>query len=119
MDVEYEVTIEDVAAFHRYHLKHLPAPQRRIDPLTGLFVWIICCLFSVVVIGAFAFRIDSYFIPLLLAAWIGGATALIVRGWYAKWSAYRIGLRTLQNSRDARHVLGWCRVLIDAQGLQI
>jgi YcxB-like protein len=119
MEVEYELTPEDVSAFHAYSRRHPSAPRHRLDPMTGLIMWIMCVLFSLACFAAFAFQISLIVVPMLIVAWVSGWTAVVAYEWYLKWRAPRAIRKWLQGGRDAEKVLGWARVILDAKGIHV
>ncbi len=117
MEVEYELTPEDLTAFYRYHRKHLPASKLRIEPIAGIGIWITCCLFIFAIVGATVLRLESFIVPVLL---VFGVSFWFSMGWYTtKWMTPPTTLRSLQNRKDAEKVLGWGRLTLDDQGIHI
>jgi YcxB-like protein len=116
MEVEYELTLEDISAFHAYYRKHPPASHRRIDPVGGLVIWIVCSLYGLALLAAFALGIDSFLVPILIGAWAGAMMASIFNSWYLKRRALRMAL---EGGKDAEKVLGWAQVVLDAQGIHV
>ena len=119
MEVEYELTPEDVSAFHAYYRKHPPASRRRLDPVAGLVIWFMCAIYGGALFAAFALGVESFWVPILIGAWAGAITASIFDIWHRKWVASRMSRRSLEHGRDAEKVLGWARVGLDAQGIHV
>jgi hypothetical protein len=119
MEAEYELTPEDVIAFNRYHRKHQSGPRLRIDPITGLIVWILCCVFAIGLMCAIVSGIGLYMIPLLIAALFGFLFGAVGLSYYAQWTLSRSVRRVLQRGKDTAKILGWARVVLDAQGLHV
>jgi YcxB-like protein len=116
MEVEYELTLEDVSALHACYRKHPPAARRRIDPVAGIVLLVACTLGLLAFAAAIALHMDSA--ALLL---IGGSAGIVIGSLFENWHLKRMTApRTLvENGNDAVKILGWARVVLDAQGIHV
>jgi YcxB-like protein len=119
MEVEYELTLEDISAFHAYYRRHAPASHRRIDPIVGVVILISCILYGLALLTVLALGVGSFWVPILIGAWAGALIASIFDTWHFKWMASRMSRKALEYGRDAEKVLGWCRVILDPQGIHV
>jgi YcxB-like protein len=119
MEVEYELTPENLAAFQRYHQKHpLVPPTGR---LARLFVWI---AFALGAVGFFTLR-RMIFLPeldvlmgLVPGVVLGVLLALVGLTLYARWIQSNATRKALQEGRNAEKTLGWRRLSIDPHALR-
>jgi hypothetical protein len=116
MEVEYELTRDDISAFHAYYRKHPPASHRRIDPVGALVIWIVCALYGLALLAAVALGIDSFVVPILIGSLAGTMMTSHFDNWYLKRRTLRMAL---ENGKDAEKILGWQRVVLDAQGMHL
>src|ERR1019366_6648023 len=116
MEVEYELTPEDISAFHADYRKHAPVLQRRIDPVVGYVMLVTCTLGCVAFGAAIALNMDS--LALLL---IGASAGVCAGSWIEGWQRKRMTApwNLFESHRDAEKILGWQRVVLDAQGIDV
>ncbi len=119
MEVEYELTTEDLTAFQRYHQKHPLVPAKR--GLESILIWV-AVLF--VVIAFFALRsfldlplldelTDS--VPAVLAGVGLGAAGIIL---YVRFIQPNLTRKALQEGRNAEKTLAPRRTTIDPHSIR-
>jgi hypothetical protein len=118
MEIEYELTPEDLMALQRHVRQHRPKVRR--NPLVASAIWIgvfLGCLILFYVRDVFELPLVDYFFPLLLGVGAGALLTLIGLTLYGKQMARNATQRLLQAGRNAEKALGWRRIVIDAQGV--
>jgi hypothetical protein len=120
MEVEYELTTEDLIAFQRYHQQNPPSPQQRGGPATALVGGFVFLMF--VTAGLFFFLSDnptaSWYILMVPFVVLGAAAMLLGLIVYARLTAPRQLSRAMQQGRNAEKFLGWRRLSIDAEAIR-
>ena len=130
MEVEYELTPEDLKAFQRYHAKHPLVPPKKgpAGILFGLGVG------AVVVLGVFGYHLlrnyvfSSPFSPYSVALYqllnmvpgviVGVLLALIGFSLFVRLVTVNATRKHLQEGRNAEKALGWRRLSIDPHAIR-
>jgi hypothetical protein len=120
MEVEYEQTPDDLKALQRHLVKHQLKDKR--NPLVSAFVGIGVVLFAYLLVYLkdmvqipFVDDLFSKLPEILVGALLTGLALVL----HIKVSARNAMRKRLRAGRNAEKVLGWRRVVIDAQGVHI
>ena len=117
MEVEFEMTAEDMIALRRHMQKR--GPNRQQYSLITAF----CIIFLLVTVlyGVVKYLgprpLGVYLAMLVLGIGVGAWMTLIVLALYAQLKAPHAFRKALQQSNYAEKVLGWRRFSIDSQGV--
>ncbi len=123
MEVEFQLTPDDLTALKRWHAKHPPVPpQPGQKVLVNVVSWVVAfgIVFGFMVIRAF---IDDPLIDYLCGQFPGfvvGAFVVILSHTFVTKLAVRNATRkTLEMGRNAEKVLGWRRISIEPRALHV
>jgi YcxB-like protein len=119
MEVEYELTPEDIRAFQRYHQKHPLVPPK--GRLIAFFVWIVFLVGT----AGFLMLPRQIFLPeldvllgLVPGAAVGMLLTLVGLSLYARFIQSNAIRKTLQEGRNEEKSLGWRRLSIDPHAIR-
>jgi hypothetical protein len=118
MEIEYNLTPEDLMALQRHVRQH--RPKARQNPLVGSVIWIsvfLGCLMLFYVRDIVEIPLVDYLVSLLPGVGAGTLLAFLLITLSAKVMARNATQRLLQAGRNAEKALGWRRLVIDAQGV--
>ena len=120
MEVEYELTPEDLIAFQRYHRQSAPQPQQRGGPANTLVGTVI--FISVATMASFFFLSDNptaaWYLTMVPFIGLGAALAMLGMIVHVRLTAPRLLFRAMQQGRNAEKFLGWRRLSIDAEAVR-
>ncbi len=120
MEVEYDLTPEDLIAFQRYHKRNPPQPQQRGGPATALTGTVI--FIAVATTSLFFILSDNpvaeWYLMMVPFAGLGAALALLCVIVWARLTTPRLLFRALKQGRNAEKFLGWRRVSLDAEAVR-
>ena len=121
MEVEYDLTPEDLTALQRYHrhnAAHRPQPQWGLANLFGLAV------FGVSVLTTMLFYMlagnnmaEGAFLVIPYVAF-GAALAVLGMMVYRRLTTSQLPRQVLRQGRNSEKFFGWRRVSIDAEGIR-
>jgi hypothetical protein len=119
MEVEYELTPEDLKALNRHHQKNPIVPPR--GRFTGVVVWIVC----IVGVAGFLTLRRLFFLPELdlflnMAPGVGLGMLLALVGifLFLRLMQPNATRKVLQEGRNAEKALGWRRLTIDPHAVR-
>ncbi len=120
MEVEYDLTPDDLLAFQRYHQRSSPQPQQRGGPANALVGTVI--FIAVATTALFFFLSDdptaAWYLMMVPFVGLGAALALLCVIVYARATAPRLLFRAMKQGRNAEKFLGWRRLSIDAEAIR-
>jgi YcxB-like protein len=119
MEVEYELTPEDLIAFQRYHRQHPSTSKSSRNTLVSFIVWIVVFAGVFALVSArdlFNDPIADYLCSQLPGAGVGAAVAFLGIILLAKLTKKNALQKALREGRNAEKMLGKRRVVLDGQG---
>ncbi|HVS38334.1 MAG TPA: YcxB family protein [Gemmataceae bacterium] len=120
MEVEYDLTPEDLIAFQRYHAQNAPIPQQRGGPTTALVGGLM--FVSLATTALFLVFADNptaaFYVEMIPFVVLGAALMLLGLILYGRLTASLRLNRAMRQGRNMEKFLGWRRVLLDAEAVR-
>lgn len=120
MEVEYDLTQEDLIAFQRHLKKHRPKPRQNSAVTTAIVVVAVLGLLTLQFVrDVVQIPLVDYLISLLPGVGVGALLSFLGIILLAKLRPSNALQKMLQDGRNAEKVLGWRRCRIDARAIYI